>query len=185
MGTYKKVKNLKAEDFKRLSGVHLETFNQMVEIVKKAENSRQKTGRPPKLRIEDQILMTLEYWRKDRTYFHVGASWEVNESTAYRIIQKIANILIQAPELRLPGRKRLIQDNSPLETVLIDVSETPIERPKKTKKYYSGKKKRHTLKAQVIIKQENKQILCTAYGKGKEHDFKLYKRSKVRIEERN
>lgn len=37
------------------------------------------------------------------------------------------------------------------------------------------------MKAQVIIKQENKQILCTAYGKAKEHDFKLYKRSKVRI----
>lgn len=75
-----------------------------------------------------------EYWREYRTYFHVGVSWEVNESTAYRIIQKIENILIQAPELRLPGRKRLIQDNSPLETVLIDVSETPIERPKKNKK---------------------------------------------------
>lgn len=45
MGTYKKVKTLKAEDFKRLNGVHLETFNQMVEIVKKAESSRQKTGR--------------------------------------------------------------------------------------------------------------------------------------------
>ena len=73
MGTYRKVKNLNAEDFKRLSGVHLETFNQMVEIVKKASSSRQKTGRPPKLRIEDQVLMTLEYLREYRTYFHVGA----------------------------------------------------------------------------------------------------------------
>lgn len=94
---------MKSEDFKRLSGVHFETFNQMVEIVKKAESLRHKTGRPPKLRIEDQILMTLEYWREYRTYFHLGSTWEVNESTAYRIIQKIENILIQAPELRLPS----------------------------------------------------------------------------------
>lgn len=69
MGTYKKVKNLKAEDFKRLSGVHLETFNQMVEIVKKAESSRQQTGRPPKLRIEDQILMNARILERVQNLF--------------------------------------------------------------------------------------------------------------------
>ena len=132
--TYKKVKNLRAEDFKRLTGVHFATFNQMVEIVKQAEKLRKKTGRPPKLKIEDQILMALEYLREYRTYFHLGATWGVNESTAYRIIQKIENILIQAPQLRLPGKKRLITDDSQLETVVIDVSETPIERPKKNKR---------------------------------------------------
>ena len=131
--SYKKVKNLKTEDFKRLTGVHFDTFNQMVEIVKEAEKLRKKTGRPPKLRIEDQILMALEYLREYRTYFHLGTTWGVNESTAYRIIQKIENILIQAPQLRLPGKKRLIQEGCPLEAVVIDVSETPIERPKKNK----------------------------------------------------
>ncbi len=131
--TYKKVKNLRAEDFKRLTGVHFETFNKMVEIVKQAEKLRPKTGRPPKLRIEDQILMVLEYLREYRTYFHLGATWGVNESTAYRIIQKIENILIQSPQLGLLGKKRLITEDFPLETVVINVSETLIERPKKTK----------------------------------------------------
>ena len=37
------------------------------------------------------------------------------------------------------------------------------------------------MKAQVIINQKDGRILCTAYGKGSEHDFKLYKRSKVKI----
>ena len=72
--------------------------------------------------------------REDRTFFHLGATWGVNESTAYRIIQKIENILIKAPQLRLPGKKRLISDDCQLETVVIDVSETPIERPKKNKR---------------------------------------------------
>lgn len=71
-----------------------------------------------------------------RTYFHLGSSWGINESTAYRIIKKIENILIQAKELRLPGKKRLIQDDGQLETVLVDVSETSIERQKKTKKVF-------------------------------------------------
>lgn len=132
--TYKKVKTLKSEEFKRLSGVHFETFNQMVEIVKLAESLYKKTGRPPKLGTEDQVLMSLKYWREYRTYFHLGSSWGVNESTAYQIIQKVENILIQAPELRLPGKKRLMQNGHHLETLLIDVSETPIERPKKNKR---------------------------------------------------
>ena len=50
---------------------------------------------------------------------------------------------------------------------------------KKQKKFYSGKKKKHTLKSQMIIEQETKRILCTAHSKGKEHDFKLFKRSKT------
>ena len=37
------------------------------------------------------------------------------------------------------------------------------------------------MKAQVVIDQRNGEILCTDYGKGSEHDFKLYKRSKIRI----
>jgi Helix-turn-helix of DDE superfamily endonuclease len=132
--TYKQVKKLTSEEFKRLSGVHYETFNQMVEIVKKVYCSRKITGRPPKLKVEDQVLMTLEYLREYRTYFHLGATWGINESTAYRIVKKVEDILIQASELRLPGKRRLIQEDYQIETVVIDVSETPIERPKKNKK---------------------------------------------------
>jgi hypothetical protein len=52
---------------------------------------------------------------------------------------------------------------------------------KKQRKYYSGKKKRHTQKAQVLIDKKSKQVLCTFTGKGREHDFKLFKRSDVCI----
>jgi IS5 family transposase len=56
--------------------------------------------------------------------------------------------------------------------------------PKKQRRYYSGKKKRHTQKAQVIVVKKTKQIVCTFAGKGREHDFKLYKRSALTIHER-
>ncbi len=79
----------------------------MVAIVKSAEKLRKKTGRPPKLRIEDQILMVLEYLREYRTFFHLGATWGVNESTAYRIIQKIENILIKAPKTLATRKKEI------------------------------------------------------------------------------
>lgn len=59
--TYEQVKNLKSAEFKRLCGVHPETFTQMVEVVRAQSKTKRKTGRPGKLRWEDQILMSLEY----------------------------------------------------------------------------------------------------------------------------
>lgn len=59
----------------------------------------------------------------------------------------------------------------------IDVGEMEIERPKKQKRYYSGKQKCHTLKAQVLVEFETGQIICTAIDKGRTHDFKLLGRS--------
>jgi hypothetical protein len=67
---YETVKNLKAEEFKRLCGVNLETFECMVELVENHEELNKKTGRPSKLSLENQVLMTLEYLREYRTYFH-------------------------------------------------------------------------------------------------------------------
>ncbi len=86
--TYEQVKRLKSEDFKRLCGVRPETFNEMLEIVRAHSQAKQKIGRPGKLSLEDQLLMTLEYWREYRTYFHMGQCWGVNESTDTELSEK-------------------------------------------------------------------------------------------------
>jgi hypothetical protein len=130
---YQQAKHLKPAEFKRFWGVKLETFKQMVEIVRQHEGQKKKTGRPGKISLEDQILMTLEYWREYRTYFHIGQSWGVTESTACRIIRKVEKSLSQARVFTLPGKKRLYQTDSAIDVVVIDVTETPIERPKKNK----------------------------------------------------
>ncbi len=44
----------------------------MVRIVRDQEKQKKKSGRPPQLRIEDQILLTLQYLREYRTYYHIG-----------------------------------------------------------------------------------------------------------------
>ena len=53
-------------------------------------------------------------------------------------------------------------------------------RNNKQKLFYSGKKKRHTLKSQLIVCKSSQKILCTSFCNGKRHDFKLFKESKVR-----
>ena len=50
---------------------------------------------------------------------------------------------------------------------------------KKQKKYYSGKKKKHTLKVQVIANAENRNIICISVASGHKHDFKIFKESGV------
>jgi hypothetical protein len=130
---YERTKHLKPAEFKRFWGVQLETFELMVEIVHQHEGQKKKTGRPGKISLEDQILMTLEYWREYRTYFHIGQSWGVTESTACRIIRKVEKVLSSARIFTLPGKKSLYQSDSLIKTVVIDVTESPIERPKKNR----------------------------------------------------
>lgn len=52
---------------------------------------------------------------------------------------------------------------------------------KRQRKYYSGKKKRHTLKTQVIVNKSTTEIVCIYTGNGKMHDFKLFKNSKSHV----
>jgi len=56
------LKSLKAAAFKRRCGVHLETFEQMVEVLRPQLDRRGKQGGQWKLSIEDQLLVVLEYW---------------------------------------------------------------------------------------------------------------------------
>ena len=50
----------------------------MVRTVKAKEKEKKKTGRKPKLIVEDQILMTLQYLREYRTYYHIGLDWKMS-----------------------------------------------------------------------------------------------------------
>ncbi len=89
--------------------------------------------------------------------------------------------LIKHPDFSLPGRKALKKRDVVYDLVLIDATETPIESQKKQRQFYSGKKKRHTLKSQVVVDKKSKKIICTAFSNGKRHDFRLFKESKTFI----
>ena len=130
---YEQAQHLKPGEFKRFWGVKLETFKHMVEIVRQQGQGKKKTRRPGKINLEDQVLMTLEYWREDGTYFHIGQSWGVTESTACRILRKIERVLSEARVFTLPGKKSLYQSDALMNAVVLDVTESPIERPKKNK----------------------------------------------------
>jgi hypothetical protein len=131
---YEQIKLLGGEKFRRLTGVKKATFAKMIGILQGAEiKKKARGGRKSKLIMEDRLLMALEYIREYRTYFHVSQSYGVSESTAYDIIKWIEDTLIKHPDFALPGRKALLKSDIEYEVVLIDATETRVERPKKKK----------------------------------------------------
>jgi len=181
---YEQLQKLMPKDFKRYCGVHPETFKEMVKIVKAEKILQKKSGRPSKLCVENQILITLSYLREYPSFFHLGIKWGINESNAYRIVIRTEKALINSGLFNLPGKKILYQSQNEIETVVVDVSEHEIERPqKKQKKYYSGQQKYHTIKSQVLANTKSTEIICTAFSNGKTHDFSLFKKSKLGMNE--
>lgn len=128
---YETIEHLKDTDFKRLTGVERETFAQMLQVVERRLGN---FGRPPKLSRADQLLMTLMYWREYRTEFHIAQSYGVSEATVCRTIHKVEDALVRSKQFRLPGKKVLQSSDTIFEVVLVDVSEQPVERPKKARK---------------------------------------------------
>ncbi len=99
--------------FYRLTGVRREVFSLMVEVVSCTRRGR---GRPASLRVEDQLLLTLCYFREYRSQFHVASSFGVSEATVCRTVKRIERCLLQDKRFHLPGKK-VLHDGS-LEAVL-------------------------------------------------------------------
>ena len=132
MHKYDRIKNLADDEFRRLTGVKPPTFEAMVLILKEAELKKNRLGgKPNRLSIENRLLMALEYLREYRTYFHLGQSYGMSESACWRSCRWIEDILIKGKKFNLPGKKALLKSDMDYDVILIDASESPIERPKK------------------------------------------------------
>ncbi len=178
--SFEQAKKQNQEDFKRDTGVSLDNFFTIINLVKDyfnnyyAKNPNRSKGQKPSIIIEDKILLTLYYLRHYPTFVNLGNVFNISESYANKIYHSILTVLVQ--ELHVPGSKTLMDTD--LDTIVIYVSEQEIERPvKKQNDYYSGKKKKHTIKIQLVICLFTMQIICIRAEKGKVHDFRIFKES--------
>ena len=122
------------EKFRRITGVKRSTFEKMLDILEKAMSKKlARGGRKPTLSVEEMLLAALEYWREYRTYAHIAVSYGIHESNMYRLIKWVEDVLIKDRTFSLPGKKALLKSNVEYEVVQIDVTESPVERPKRGK----------------------------------------------------
>ena len=104
---FETVKERDNEKFRRLADVKRTTFDKMISILEQSHTAKKiRGGRKNKLSIENMLLMTLEYIREYRTYFHISQSYGVSESTAYKTVRWIEDTLIKHPDFALPVGSR-------------------------------------------------------------------------------
>lgn len=146
---YENIKDYPCAKFRRISGMKKQTFAKAIEILnaKYAEEHSKnvrKSGRKPKLSMEDKLLATLEYLREYRTMAHIAASYGIAESNIHTIIRWVENTLIKDGTFSLPGKKALLDNAEDYDVILIDAAESPIERPKKNSADSIPARKRNT-----------------------------------------
>jgi hypothetical protein len=146
---YDQVQKLSAEDFRRLTGVKPDTFAAMLAILEETEAKRKadfkyQGGRKPSLCVSDKLLLALEYLREYRTQFHTGQSYGVSEASANNVIKWVENTLIKSGKFSLPGKKALLKSDVEWTMVVVDATETAIERPKKGKSVSTRAKRKST-----------------------------------------
>ena len=129
MMRYEEVKGLAPEAFKRLTGVNPKVFSEMLAVLREAEQAKKKAGRSSKLGLEDKLLLVLSYWREYRTQFHIAVSYGIHESTANRVITRAEDVQLASGKFSLPKRREV--EETEWTVVLVDATETPIEKPKK------------------------------------------------------
>ena len=173
---YNKVKK-KPTTFNRLFGVSVLQFEVILAKVDpvwhcKVIGKYKRPGRAYKLDVADMVLMLLLYYRSYISQEFVGYLFGIDDSRVCRILQKLEPLL--AKVMDLPNKKHLSQEE--VESLIIDATEQPIERPKKTQKpYYSGKKKRHTLKTEIRVTRRGRIVHISKSRPGSVHDFELHK----------
>lgn len=183
--------------FRAITGLSVEKFNQlyrkMVPIYEKAETKRLKKtkrsrkqggGRKKELLLEDQLIMLLMYYRLYISQEFLGILFNLHNCHVSRHINYLHPLLAQIfkiPEAKLKLTESELSEEELIE-FFVDATEQQIQRPKKRQKqYYSGKKKKHTMKNQVIVDKTGKIRTVTKSNPGKKHDKKLYDETKPRL----
>jgi hypothetical protein len=109
--------------FKHLFGVEPETFEKMLSILQKKYDKNHKFGgRPPKLSVEDKLMITLKYLREYRTMENIGYDYGVSKSTVCESIQWVENTLKKDSAFKLPGKKVFKKATGAIEYRVAEVS---------------------------------------------------------------
>jgi len=141
---YQKATALKNEAFKLLTGVSRQTAAEMLSVLETGYLAKHKRrGRHAKLPVEDMLMLTLEYWRQYPTMFELGFEFGLSKSTVHDIIVWVEDTLIKSGLFSIPGKKALL-NNDTIKIVLVDVTESPIERPQKNKSNTTQGKRKST-----------------------------------------
>jgi hypothetical protein len=189
--------------FRSLTGLSVGVFDALVadvlpavdeaEFVRRSRPDRDRAvgaGHPFTLAPADRLLLAVVWLRVYPTHAVLAYLFGVSETSARRVLTRTLPVLARAGKdtMRMPDPGKharrdlpaLLQD-VPAVAVLVDTFEQPTHRPKRRQRaYYSGKKKRHTLKSQLAVDEESGRVVhVPPSAPGPTADLNLLKRSRL------
>jgi hypothetical protein len=149
-------------------------------------------GHPFTLTVRDQLLLALVWLRIYPTHEVLGFLFGVSDSSVSRLVHRFMPLLAQAgrDEMRQvdPGRKHRrsleqVLTDVPELTALVDSFEQRVQRPtdpQEQREHYSGKKKAHTRKTQVVVQPDTGLFMDVSESvRGPTNDHTLIRESGV------
>jgi len=145
-------------------------------------------GRKRLLKPYQEILLTLISLRHNVAFCVVGLMFGVSADVAENTFHEIIGVLKEVcPANRWEAEKRWTKKEpswkpEEIDTVIVDSFETPIPRPSiepKQKVFYSGKKKEHTLKTEILTNIKGDLLDVDPGYRGPKSDKKLHEQSEV------
>lgn len=169
---------IRSGQFRQVTGVMPAVFFQMVRRLHpawdKAQTRKAKAGRPHAVDgLAEHLVLLLIVYRCHVTQGFMGWLAGTDKASICRALQRIGPIA-----RRVLGVKRAITVSADkAQALLIDATEQPIQRPKRAqKRWYSGKKKRHCIKAEVVATQEGRIAAVSKSVPGTVADITLRRR---------
>ena len=145
-------------------------------------------GRRRLLKPYQEVLLVLIYLRHNVCFTVVGALFDVSADVAENTFHEIVGVLRDVcPANRFEAEKRWTKREpswkpEEVDQVIVDSFETPVPRPSiepKQRRLYSGKKKEHTLKTEIITNLDGDILDVDAGHRGPTSDKKLHEGSAV------
>ncbi len=202
MTVYEKLRRRPAV-FRNLTGLSMGEFevlyHQMVDAIDRHDETRLErrdrqravgAGRRYEHDARNRLLMALIWLRIYPTYEVLGFIFDLDKSNICRNLKGVLVVLREqlGDEIEWPDKARRKQkmdqfmQEFPDVAAIVDATEQPTQRPQdpvEQKSYYSGKKKRHTLKTQVVVGPDGEIMDHSETVPGAKHDKTLYDDSQV------
>lgn len=204
MMTYEKLRKT-PNKFKSFTGLDVPEFDKLFAFIEKeypkaeAERlGRRKRinavgqGRKFSLGLKDRLLMLLVYYRLYCTFTLAGFLFNLDQGNVCRDIKYLEPLI----ERCIPLPKKVYKRTKKIGTIeellkyypelksVIDATEQQIPRPKnkrRRKSHYSGKKKKHTVKTQLMVNKNGLILHKTGYKRGRKHDYDIFKNNNPKV----
>jgi len=170
---------LRKKQFRSLTGITPDQFRKMVSLLRphwreRVEEPKDRQGRPYGVGgLEDHLLVMLILYRCHITQDFMGCLYRVDRTTVCRSLRRIEQLARRV----LGVKKRVKVTDDEAQTLIMDCTEQPVQRPQRKQRcWYSGKKKRHTVKNEIIITEAGRIAAVSDDAPGRVHDIEIRRR---------